>query len=285
MENNNQQSPVDQQLPQPVQQPSILPSTSPKPKLPLFILIALAALIIIGGGIYLSKISRLQSPERSNGGQTNLKPTQTAILSPIPTIDETANWKTYTLNNIGIAFQLPPKIFNLGNYGETISEGLKGKIICFKILEKTSLRIIPKIYAGGWGACIDPKSNFLIGSTSIDFEEGRGGTFTDMQGLVEKNGKYYAKFVDGNQFELPQEVVTKVNNNFGISIIKVTSKKFEEGEAERHPVPGTPNDGTIGALINTKNEKHPGLAVQMVLNQDLNEQLFDQILQTFKFTQ
>lgn len=67
--------------------------------------------IIIGGGVYLLKISRLQSPERSNGGQANLKPTQTTILSPIPSIDPTANWKTYTNEKYRYSLKYPLDIF------------------------------------------------------------------------------------------------------------------------------------------------------------------------------
>lgn len=86
----------------PYKVPSFVPENqSPAPKKGhsvLLIVILFVLLLIIsvaGGAYYFIKNSRLQSPERSDGGQASLKqnltPTQTVINSPIPTIDETAS--------------------------------------------------------------------------------------------------------------------------------------------------------------------------------------------------
>lgn len=121
-ENNVAQNPPQNNTPQ-VQQPvqpvenqtetKVPPST--KSKLPL-ILVAIFALLIIlaSGAYYFVKNSRLQSSERSNGGQANLKLTQISILSPTPTSDPTANpdligtnWRTYQNKEAGFEFKYP----------------------------------------------------------------------------------------------------------------------------------------------------------------------------------
>ncbi|MDO8657921.1 MAG: hypothetical protein Q7K55_04225 [Candidatus Levybacteria bacterium] len=92
MENQNQpQLPTDQSI----EQPTVPLSIPQKSKLPLFILIAFIFLILIGGGGYIIKSSNLKN-QISNPqlNSQNLTPTQTTIISP--TIDPTANWKTYT---------------------------------------------------------------------------------------------------------------------------------------------------------------------------------------------
>ncbi|MDO8460808.1 MAG: hypothetical protein Q7S38_00015 [bacterium] len=237
-----------------------------------FSIVSFVIAIGVGGYILGTKQNPVIFP---SPGETGNKP----LPSTMPnSTDETANWKTYTLTKVDIQFKLPPEITKEGEYVENLLTADKGTNICFQLREKASLRIIPLAFAGGVGACGDSRSSLLIGGTSVDFEAGRGGTFTDHQGYKIENGKFYGKFPGNKTFEILSDVVEEVKNPNGMAIIKVKGKKYEEGG----PLPFI-YEGEIGALINTKGPLYPGLAVKMKLTTELNEQLFDQILSTFRF--
>lgn len=118
-ESNLEQNPPVIPTQQPIQpaQNQAVQTSQPanKSKLPMMLIIVFVLLIILGsGGYYFVNNSKLKSqnsnPPASRGEQLksqNLTPTQTAILSPTPTIDPIANWKTYTSQNDGYTLKYP----------------------------------------------------------------------------------------------------------------------------------------------------------------------------------
>lgn len=193
------------------------------------------------------------------------------IPSPTPTTinDATANWQTYTIKSLGLTYKLPPAITALGDFQEYVVPGQQGT----------------QIFISTENSKVTSDKKFLMGTTSVDYMAGRGGMFIDLQGFTKENGKYYAKFVDNKRFDLANDLVSEAVNTNGLQIIKIRGKSFDTGtEGEGLPLAGTPGQGHIGALININKPPYQGLAVDMTLNQDITEQLFDQILSTFKFT-
>jgi hypothetical protein len=114
-------------------------------------------------------------------------------------------------------------------------------------------------------------------SISSDYGVGRGVGFGDFQGFFKKEGKYFGK-ITTKEFEIPTELVQEITNSNGVQMIKVIGKTDEVyGDFP------TPGEGWLGAIINTHDEIYPGLTVTMELTNGLNEEIFDQILSTFKF--
>ncbi|MDP1722207.1 MAG: hypothetical protein Q8L37_03280 [Candidatus Gottesmanbacteria bacterium] len=195
--------------------------------------------------------------------------------------DPTSNWKRYLVKTVNLEFKLPPTFNSYGDLMEKIEPGEKGTLLCITFPTSSSYHFINPIFAGGTGCQIH---KFGLGTISVDYEAGRGGSFTDVLGYVIKNGKYYGRQVGNSVFELPPLLTTPMNNSNGMQILKIIGKNETSGEW-RGPVGGTPGDGKIGAILNTKNPLYPGIAIEMELNSTLTEGLFDQILSTFQFTQ
>lgn len=184
--------------------------------------------------------------------------------------NETANWKTYTIKSLGIAYRLPPEITMYGEMKENINPGQEGT----------------QIYITTENTKVTSDKYLLMGTTSTDYMAGRGGMFIDLQGFTKVNDTYYAKFVNTQKFEIPSDLVSEVINPNGIQVIKVKGENFGRGsETEGLPLAGSPGKGYIGAIININKPPYQGLALQMTLTEDLTEKLFDQILSTFKLVQ
>ncbi len=202
--------------------------------------------------------------------RNTLTPAPSSTMYPTPTIttsSETADWKTYTLKSVGLTYKLPPEAVALGELQEFVVPGQKGT----------------QVFVSRENSKIISDKEMVMGTTSIDYDAGRGGMFIDLQGFTKENGKYYARFVQGKTFDLSSETTTEILNPNGLEILKIKGSNFEE-ETEGLPVAGTPGKGKIGALININRPPYQGFAVQMDLKTNLTEQLFDQILSTFKFT-
>jgi len=230
-------------------------------------------LILTAAGFALGKYSTKSVPFAP---PAEISPQPTLPLTPTPGL--TANWQSYKLETIGLSFKLPPVLGNLGELKESITSGEKGTSLCMTFTKKTTFSV-RQVLAGG-AAC--GVNLFGLGTTSADFEAGREGLFTDLQGYTKENGQYFAILV-GKRIEIAPGLVQEIDNPNGLKILKITGKNSTGGEW-RGPISGTPGEGRIGALLNTDNHQYPGLAVEMELTNNLTQDLFNQILSTFKLT-
>lgn len=245
-----------------------------------WLVVYLAIGLVLYGLIYYFVFAR--QGNHSYNSNYSYAPTVTQVSPTINANNEsnssiTANWITYTIPEVGLQFKLPP---SYGDVKEQIVPGEKGTQICLESRVKTSFHIVNQAYAGG-GCNSNYSSNIRIGTTSFDYEAGRSGSFTDLQGFTIQNGKYYAKFVSGKTVDLPQNATTKISNINNIDVLKIKGK-FD------------PNDGPslmnslgddIGLLINTNKTTYTGMAMAFKLSNDVTEETVDQIISTVKFTQ
>jgi len=222
---------------------------------PIYILIGFVIIsgivAFIIGGIMLGKDRSHISPSEDERSQID--------VNSIP--DNPTEWQSYGIESIGMEIKLPENLSNKGEWKEQIIPGEKGSILCFSNKTSQGANCTSEI--------------LIIGGSSTDFSEGRGGMFTDLQGFRKENGKYFIKTTGGNEFELISSKNKKLINTNGVEIIKIL------GETNGT---GTPQEGYIGAIVNTKNSKYPGISVQLKLSEGISEYEFDQILESLKFT-
>jgi hypothetical protein len=230
----------------------------------------IVAIVLVGAGAYYLGMTTAQPEVQQVATAPEQITTQPVAQStPAPTTDPTAEWKIYTLKSLGLTYKLPPELTSQGDLKEFTQPGQKGTQISVSIENSK----------------VGSDNFFLMGTTSTNYMAGRGGMFIDLQGFKKENGKYYAKFVDNNKFDIPNDLVSEVTNPNSLEMIKIKGQNFETGEEQGLPLAGTPGKGHIGALININKPPYQGLAIEMILSPELTEKLFDQILQTFKFTQ
>lgn len=225
---------------------------------------------------------KIQPQVANQATQTTVSSSPTPKSSTISV--NTSDWKTVNLKTVHLEFKLSPQLSKLGELKEEVVEGGKGTEYCVRFPAKTSW-LVKTVYAGG-GCFSDNPAKFRLGTTSVDYEAGRSGAFTDYQGFEVKDGKYYAKFVQGKTTDIPSDLVQEISNSNGLKIIKIKGDSpptpgYEMG----YPLFGSLGKGWIGALINLNGTTYTGIALQMELDQDLTENMFDQMLSTFKSTQ
>jgi len=166
---------------------------------------------------------------------------------------ETANWQTYRNEELNFEFSYPREF---GEVEFKIRQGEAGKICQGTFTKNTK---------------------FTFGGVTKDFTEGRVGNFTDTQGYLLENGKYFYKFIADKKIEIiPSEFIDInsglekalliENQNIGLLIIKTS----------------------IGALINLPNKEFPGLGFiysTTYPNLPTSEEkaVFKTILSTFRF--
>lgn len=288
MENEVQPiTPPIQTLPQ---TPTPVP-TPPSTNWAKIILLSVLGLIVVAGAVLIGiQIGKNQTPSQQLiVAQPTTPATQTAVNStilpttPTTTTDETASWKIYKVLGLGIELKLPRYLSPLDYPNGNETKGEKGKQFCIEYTKVDIVSfLIGNVLAGG-GACLP--QYFGLGTTSVDYEAGRGGGFGDLQGYTYENGKYFAKMVLGKRFEIPTELAKEITNPNGVKILRIIGKNSQSSaEMPYLPIAGTPGDGRVGALINLDNVTYPGVSVEMKLDGKLNTELFDQILSTFKFT-
>ncbi len=197
-----------------------------------------------------------------------------------PTSNPTETWKVYTISDLGISYKLPPEVTKHGNPEEETASGESGTQRCW-YLDSVLSGLISEVKAGG-GACFDKV--LWLGTNSTDYSAGRSGGFADF--------RYYIKGVDGysvgifdTEIKIPDELVTPIRNENGVEILKIVGADSTDPEAMSTTLLGTPGQGNVGALIRLNNEQYPMLTIQMNLSDQNTEQLFDQILSTFQFTE
>lgn len=95
-------------------QPIPNPVDNQKRPLAYFLLGVLVLLIVVGGGAYyLGKTSNKPTETNEHSSTVNQQPLSTTspntqtMSKPIPSADETANWKTYSDNKYGFSFKYP----------------------------------------------------------------------------------------------------------------------------------------------------------------------------------
>lgn len=258
----------------PVSQPVQIPG---KPKIS-YLVFAMSSVLLLAVGFtggYLVKSKSDVKPNYITQPSPTDYPTATPTVKPTepPKISPTTSG-TYLIKQIHLQYALPPSLSKLGAMSEQIIPGEKGNQLCVTFPQKTSW-LVKTVYAGG-AHC--PLVHFGFGTTSLDFEAGRGGGFTDLQGFEKRDGKYYAKAVFNKTFEIPSDIVEEIVNPNGIAILKVKGKKYDEG-----PSPFV-YDGSIGALINiANNATYRGMAIELDLSEGYTEKEFDQILSSLKF--
>ncbi len=240
-----------------------------------FLLFSFIFAFIIGGFIL--------GKQKNNKQKASTKISEQIKIKTVELPDNPENWNSYKIQAAGIELKLPEKLTKKGTWKEEERSGSKGAVVCFNIYKETSINIINLATAGGAGICGGNGDDILIiGGSSIDFEAGREGMFTDLQGFTKENGIYYAKFVSGNKFALKNVKLKELENENEVEIIKILgeNEKIEDIDA---PISGTPGKGYLGAIINTKNSRYPGLSIQLKLDSNISEYEFDQILKSIKF--
>lgn len=205
-------------------------------------------------------------------------------LTPTPTVDLTADWKTYTDDVLGIIYKLPSN-FALSNENDEESPGETGTQYCLIYQKSLSHFSVKQVHAGA-APCMG--GVFRIGSTSKNYAAGRSGAFGDLQGYRKNNDTYSAIFVGDREFALQPDLVSEKTNQNGFMYLKITGKNSYQdygGDRVYIPIFGTPGEGYFGALVNITNPKYHGFNIQMKIDSKKDEKLFDQILSTFKFTE
>ncbi|MBM3209669.1 hypothetical protein FJZ40_05290, partial [Candidatus Shapirobacteria bacterium] len=251
-------------------QPPIV--TEPKPvrswlKIVLFVALGV---ILVGGlvfaGIQIGKISNLKSQIA--------KPQLKTQNQEIPTLNPINSWKTFRIDTLNIEFKLPPQISNK-NWEEKLLNGDRGKMLCFQVTEANDDLLSRMVACGSrlYGT-------LTMGGPSVNYTYGREGGFMDLQGFEKIGDKYYTHVVNNRKFEIPRELVSNFDSPNGLAIIKIRGEQDDTGD---FPVQGTPGEGYLGAIINTGNPTYPGLSIVLILDKDISEETFDQILSTFKF--
>lgn len=194
------------------------------------------------------------------------------------TPDEPASdWQSYSNSTLGIKFVLPNEFAKYGALSEKIipsSEG--GECFCLTFPSAQGF-LVKEVLAGG------AINIFGLGTTSVDFQAGREGGFTDIQGFREADGRYFALWVGGGEIEISDNLVTESKSDFGVRYLKIHGLSMTEEPF--FPIPGTPGDGYIGALINLPTPgKYRGFVIEMELRDDLTEAVFDEVLASLEYT-
>lgn len=260
-------------------QPVLIPE-KPKTNSTMIGLVVLACLIVFGfGGFYLGK-QFSSTPKTSSENLPNPTPTQisqtTTSQSPTSGTQTPSGAKTYTIQTLGLQYQLPPSLAKLGDLKQEIVPGEKGNQLCLTFPRQTTW-LVKTVYAGG-AHC--PIVHFGFGTTSTNFEAGRSGGFTDFQGFEITDGKYYGRFPMNKLIDISSDIVKEIKNPNGITILKILGKKYDVGGG----MTPFPYEGSIGALVNIENNStYQGITLQLELTDGYTEKEFDQILSSLKF--
>lgn len=247
----------------------------PKTNLVTIVMVVIVCSLVFGfGGYYLGKQSSVVTRSEIEDG------TPTTLPSPVVYQTNTPNgWKSYSILQLGLNFDLPSKVVTLGAWSTEILPGDTGNNVCFHLNEKQSW-LVKSVHAGGVGICSG--NNFTINAVSKDFTAGRGPSYGDLSGYVIKNNELYVNKNNPATKPTPKELYEIKTNKNGVEYALLVGKNEQDGEWIG-PVVGTPGDGYVGALINTNNANYPGVTVIMKLESGFDKALLDSIVSTFKF--
>ena len=217
-----------------------------------FILVSSVIAFLLGGYF----IGKDKSTQKKQNSSTSIE--KQTNLDPVGFPGNPDNWIVIKLEPLNIEFKMPDELNKKGEWKITEINGKKGKIICFSDQDiKDENKCSGNILA--------------IGSTSKNFSSDRNFFFTDAQGFTSKNEIYYVNGLN-NKYELKNIKLKSSENNNGFKIIKILGDGTQ----------GTPEEGFLGALVNTNNPNYPGMVLQMKIDSDISEYEFDQILESIK---
>jgi hypothetical protein len=226
-----------------------------------FVFISSIFAFIIGGVI----LGREKSSQQNS--TTELKEQIKIKSSDIPNQN---NWNTYKISPAKFEFKLPESLAKQGGWQVYEIKGQTGSVVCFS-RTKPSAKITK---------CGD--SDIVIQGDSLNFNKPTDAGFGDLQGFTQKNGIYFTKLPNGEDFSLASVKLREMKNENGVEILKILGENYKEGAAKDHPIVGTPGEGYLGAVILTKNSKYPYLTIQIKLNENVSELEFDQMLESLK---
>ena len=269
-------------------QTTVMQTVDEKPKKNNFLVILLSILMLLAlaiAGFFAYQTQKL-AKELSEFKNQNLATPTSEPESTFPMYTEPnspiADWKTYKVNELGIEFKLPKQLGMLENSGKEMA-GNTGTQFCMSFVGSLSFSIVKDVYAGA-GPC--GGGVFSLGTVSKDYSAGREGGFGDLSGYIKDGVNYSARFVNGGKFLLPSYLISESKNINGVTVLRVVGEsKMSDLIGMEMPTLGTPGKGYIGALINTSsNDKYSGFNVSVEIKSQQDEEIFDQILSTFKFT-
>lgn len=236
---------------------------------------------LVAGAYYLGKSSNKSVPTSSEQVASNpASPT----ISTISTPSDITSWTLYKIKALNLEFRLPPNL--AAKYGKLVEAEANGKRgselkLSFSndskslIMTAQSPEFTP-IPPAPVAMSEQEARDLAIGGPSISVP-------SVFQGFKYENELYYGIQSFGQVRELPKEQVTQYHTN-GRDILKVKALYGDYGMVTHRIFPETPPKiwGIIGG---TGNQVYPGLTVQGILDNELTEPVFEQILSTFGLTQ
>lgn len=242
-----------------------------------FVLIA----SLVAGAYYLGKSSNKSVPASLE--QVSSNPASPTI-STISTPPDKSNWTVYRVKALNLEFRLPPNLATkYGKLIESESNGKRGSELKVSFANDSKSLIMtaqsPE-YTPGPPAPVamseQEARDLAIGGPSISVP-------SVFQGFKYENELYYGIQSFGLVRELPKEQVTQYHTN-GRDILKIKALYGDYGMVTHRIFPETPPK-IWGIISGTGNQVYPGLTVQGILDNELTEPVFEQILSTFGLTQ
>ena len=221
----------------------------------VFVFISMLFAFIIGG-FYIGKNN---SQKEKQEAAVTLE--EQVNLNPVDLPGNPDNWLSYELKPLNIRFKLPEELNKKGDWKVNEIAGITGKKLCFSDEKFQNEK--------------ECKGNTLvIASTSNNFTSDENPTFLDSQGFLSENGLYFVNTLTGQKVELTNTKFKPYINNENYEILKIVGKADSLTQ--------TPENGYLGAIVNTKNEQYPSIVLTMNINGDISEYEFDQILESFE---
>ena len=211
-----------------------------------------------------------------SGGQLETQVTPTT--NPKTTQNPTVNWEVYTIDMFNVSLVLPPGI-SASQMEKTVSPGEVGSIICWTISDSQTGLITQVLASGQCGS-----NRFGITTMSKDFAAGRMANFTDTLGYKVEGETIYYIGVEGKTTPLSDELAELNTNQHDVEILKIIgATDHDEEMGTNFPTGGTPGEGVLGAIIMTGDDSYPAISIEMDIDGNLNEMIFDQVLSSIKF--
>lgn len=237
---------------------------------------------LVAGAYYLGKTSTTK-PLSSQTEQATSNST-TPTISTISTPPDITNWVPYKIKALNLEFRLPPALATkYGKLVESEANGKRGSEL--KVSFANDSKSLIMTAQSPEFAPIPPAPVKLSEEEARDLAIGGPGISIPsvFQGFKYENELYYGIQSFGQVRELPKEQVTQYHTN-GRDILKVKALYGDYGMVTHRIFPETPPK-IWGILTGTGNQVYPGLTVQGILDNDLTESVFEQILSTFGLTQ
>jgi len=172
-----------------------------------------------------------------------------------PVSRNTGEYKIFNNKEIGLSFSYP---VSLGEVEFRVIRGETGQKFTAKFSNN---------------------ENLLFGGITDDFSAGRSGIFTDTRGFLFEDGKYYFKFVS-----------TKPTKNYEIEPIKIIAQNNEtflilDGNSfiSARDCEGpclSVGENYLGALINLKGDKFPGVAFWNTNTNKFSQEAFEELVKS-----